>query len=119
GAKTHPKEAKVLLGKTIVSQFYDKAKAESAAAEFEKVFAQKQLPDEIAEISIGSDAIAAAKLLTQCKLVASGGEAKRMIKQGGATIDGEKISDPNLEITPSDGMIIQVGKRKFAKLSVK
>ena len=117
-AKTHPKEAKVLLGKTIVSQFYDEAKAEAAAAEFENVFAQKQLPDEIAEISIAAESIAAAKLLTQCKLVASGGEAKRMIKQGGATIDGEKIGDPNKEIIPADGMIIQVGKRKFAKLKV-
>lgn len=117
-AKTHPKEAKVLLGKTIVSQFYDEAKAEAAAAEFKNVFAQKQLPDEIAEISIAAESIAAAKLLTQCKLVASGGEAKRMIKQGGATIDGEKISDPNKEIIPADGMIIQVGKRKFAKLKV-
>ena len=117
--KTHPKEAKVLLGKTIVSEFYDKAKAEDAATEFEKVFAQKQLPDEIAEISIAAESISAAKLLMQCKLVASGGEAKRMIKQGGATIDGEKISDPNKEIIPADGMIIQVGKRKFAKLKIK
>ena len=119
GAKTHPKEAKVLLGKTIVSQFYDKAKAEEAAADFEKVFAQKQLPDEIAEISIASDAVAAAKLLIQCGLVASGGEAKRMIKQGGATVDGEKISDPNKEIIPADGMIVRVGKLKFAKLRIK
>ena len=118
-AKTHPKKAKVLLGKTIVCQFYDKAKAEEAAAEFENVFAQKQLPDEIAEISIAAVAISAAKLLTQCGLVGSGGEAKRMIKQGGATIDGEKINDPNKEIIPADGMIVRVGKLKFAKLKIK
>lgn len=118
-AKTHPKKAKVLLGQTIVNQFYDKAKAENAAAEFEKVFAQKKLPDEIAEISITDKNISAAKLLIQCKLVASGGEAKRMIKQDGATIDGEKISDPNKEIVPADGMIVRVGKLKFAKLKIR
>jgi len=117
-AKTHPKEAKVLLGKTIVRQFYDEAKAEAAAAEFENVFAQKQLPDEIPEISIVAEAIAAAKLLMQCRLVSSGGEAKRMIRQDAVTIDGEKVSDQNKEIVPIDGMIIKVGKRKFAKLKV-
>ena len=117
-AKTHPKKAKVLLGKTIVRQFYDKTKAEAAAAEFEKVFAQRKVPDEITEIPIADKNISAAKLLTQCRLVASGGEAKRMIKQGGATIDGEKISDPNKDIIPADGMIVRVGKLKFVKLKV-
>ncbi|MBN2269677.1 MAG: tyrosine--tRNA ligase, partial [Sedimentisphaerales bacterium] len=115
-AKTHPKEAKVLLGKTIVAQFHGQAAADAAAAHFEKVFAQKQLPDEIPEIEIASAPIAAAKLLLACKLVSTGGEAKRMIMQGGATIDGQKLTDPNAEIAPEDGMVIRVGKRKFAKL---
>ena len=117
-AKTHPKEAKVLLGKTIVRQFYDEAKAEAAAAEFENVFAQKQLPEEIPEISISAAAITVAKLLAQCGLVSSGGEAKRMIKQDAVTIDGEKLSDANKQIVPENGMIVKVGKRKFAKLKV-
>lgn len=115
-AKTHPKEAKVLLGKTIVAQFHDSAAAEAAAAHFEKVFAQKQLPDEIPEIEIASEPITAAKLLLACNLVSTGGEAKRMIKQGGATIDGQKLTDPNAQITPKNEMIVRVGKRKFAKL---
>jgi tyrosyl-tRNA synthetase len=116
--KTHPKEAKVLLGKTIVAQFYDRTIAESAAAEFDKVFAQKQLPDEIPQVQIPAQPIAASKLLLACKLVPSGSEAKRMIKQGAVEIDGTKIDDPNAEITPKDGMVIQVGKRKFAKLKI-
>ena len=73
---------------------------------------------EIPEIKIAADPIAAAKLLLACNLVATGGEAKRMIKQGGATIDGQKLTDPNAQITPRDGMIVRVGKRKFAKLTV-
>jgi tyrosyl-tRNA synthetase len=116
-AKTHPKEAKVLLGKTVVAQFYDTAAADAAAAEFDKVFAQKQLPDEIPEIAIASAPIMAAKLLLACGLVSTGGEAKRMIKQGGATIDGEKLTDPNAEITPKTGMIVRVGKLKFTKIT--
>jgi len=138
-AKTHPKEAKVLLAKAIVAQFWDKPPSgplavevsdtlsisdfvtasisDAAAAEFDKVFAQKQLPAEIPEIAIAPAPITAAKLLLACGLVSSGGEAKRMIKQGGATIDGEKLTDPNAEITPKTGMIVRVGKLKFARIT--
>jgi len=116
--KTHPKEAKVLLGKMIVSQFYGEEAAEAAAAEFEKVFARGQLPEEIPEVEIPAEPIAASKLLLACKLVSSGGEAKRMIKQSAASIDGEKLNDPNAAITPKDGAVIRVGKRKFARLKV-
>jgi len=116
---THPKEAKILLGKTIVTQFYDRTVAEAAAAEFDRVFAQKNLPDEIPQVQISPQPIAASKLLLACKLVPSGSEAKRMITQGAVEIDGTKIDDPNAEITPKDSMVIQVGKRKFARLKVK
>jgi tyrosyl-tRNA synthetase len=116
--ENHPKEAKVLLGKTIVAQFYNEASADDAAAEFEKVFAQGQLPDEIPEIEIPAEPIPASKLLLHCKLVSSGGEAKRMIKQSAAGINGEKLNDPNAEIAPKNGMVIRVGKRKFARLKV-
>jgi len=117
--KTHPKKAKVLLGKTIVAQFYNKATAQAAADEFDRVFAQGQLPDEIEEIIVAAEPIMASKLLLVCKLVSSGSEAKRIIKQGGVEIDGRKISDPNEQITPKNGMTIQVGKRRFARLKVK
>jgi len=114
--KIHPKEAKVLLGKTIVAQFYNEATAQLAAAQFDKVFAQGQLPDDMPEIEIATDPIMASKLLLFCKLVSSGSEAKRMIKQSAVSIDGSKIDDPNAEITPRNGMVIQVGKRRFAKI---
>jgi tyrosyl-tRNA synthetase len=118
GTKTHPKEAKVRLGKTLVEWYWGKEAGEAAAAEFEKVFAQKQLPDEITEITLPADPIMASKLLLAARLVDSGGEAKRAIQQGGASIDGEKLSDPNAVVTPKTGMIIKVGKRRFAKLVV-
>ena len=117
--KTHPKEAKVLLGKTIVSQFYGQAAALAAAEQFDKIFAQGQLPDEIEEITIAADPVMAGKLIFNCGLVPSGSEGKRMINQGAVTIDGRKITDPNEQITPRDGMTIQVGKRRFARLRIK
>ena len=84
----------------------------------EKVFAQKELPDDIPEVQIGGQPIAAAKLLLHCRLVESGGEAKRMIKQSAVSINGDKVADPNAEITPEDGMVVRVGRRKFAQLKV-
>jgi len=131
--KTHPKEAKVLLAKTIVAQFWDKTPSDTlsinvsdtvasisdaVALEFDRVFAQKQLPEEIPEVEIPAQPIAASKLLLACKLVPSGSEAKRMIRQGAAEIDGNRIDDHNIEIIPKDGMVIQVGKRKFARIKI-
>ncbi len=117
-AQTHPRQAKVILGKLIVEQFYDKEAAEAAAAEFDKVFAQNQLPDQMPEVAVSSAPIPAAKLLLHCGLVQTGGEAKRIIKQGGVRIDNVKIDDPSREVNPQDGMVVQVGKRKFAKLKL-
>ncbi len=118
-SKTHPKDAKVLLGKTIVTQFYNEATAQLAAAEFEKVFAQKQLPDDIPEFELPAEPISVKQLLLACKLVETGGEAKRMCSQSAVTINGQKITDPNAEITPKDGTTIQVGKRRFARITTK
>jgi tyrosyl-tRNA synthetase len=117
--RIHPKEAKVLLGKMIVSQFYGPAAGEAAAAEFEKVFAQGQLPEDMPEVALPGTPISLKNLLTVAKLVETGGEAKRVASQGGVTVGGQRLTDPNAEITPSDGMIVQVGKRRFARLRVR
>ena len=118
-SRTHPKEAKVTLGRMIVAQFHSPEAAQAAVDHFDKVFAQNQLPDDIPDVLISDSPISAAKLLLHCKLVETGGEAKRMVKQGAVKIDDEKIANPNTEVTPTDGMVLQVGKRKFAKLKVK
>jgi tyrosyl-tRNA synthetase len=116
--KTHPKEAKVLLGKTIVAQFHNEAAAKNAAAEFDKVFAQGQLPDDIPKRTVAAKATAISKLLLACDLTSSTSEAKRMVRQSAVSIDGRKVTDPNEEVLPSDGMVIQVGKRKFVRLEL-
>ncbi|MCP4454638.1 MAG: tyrosine--tRNA ligase, partial [Planctomycetes bacterium] len=117
-ARTHPKEAKVRLGKIIVTQFYDQDAAQAAADHFDKVFKQKEIPDDMPVVTLVSDPMMASKLLVACELVASGGEGKRMVKQGGVSVNGPKIKDPNQEITPEDGMVVQVGKRRFARVAV-
>ncbi len=106
------------LGKTIVTQFYDEAAADAAAEHFDKVFKQKEIPDDMPVVELAAEPIMVAKLILACKLVESGGEGKRMVKQGGVSVDGKKVTDPNQEITPADGMVVQVGKRKFARLSI-
>jgi tyrosyl-tRNA synthetase len=120
-SKTHPKEAKVKLGKRIVAQFYGADAGEAAAAEFERVFAQNQLPDEIEDVEVSHD-MTAPKLLVHCKLAETGGEAKRIVTQGGFRIivDGveSKITSLQFIVTVKNGMIVKAGKRKFAKLKV-
>jgi tyrosyl-tRNA synthetase len=116
--RTHPKDAKVLLGRTIVTQFYDAAKADGAVAHFDKVFAQKELPDEMPLVPVPAQPIISAKLVLACRLVASASEGKRMIAQGGVSINDQKVTDPNQMITPTDGMVVQVGRRKFARIVI-
>ncbi len=71
------------------------------------------------EVLVDDNAVSVKQLLLLCKLVETGGEAKRMVAQGAVSIEGNKTDDPNAEIMPANGMVIQVGKRKFAKLRVK
>lgn len=116
-SKTHPKEAKVLLGKIIVEQFYDKNTAEAAASEFDKVFAQNQMPDEIPVVTLTIQDASASQVLKDVFDV-TGGEAKRMIKQGGVKINNEKITDPNQMIKLEDGWIVQFGKRNIKQIKI-
>jgi tyrosyl-tRNA synthetase len=117
-AKTHPKEAKVLLGKTIVAQFYGKAAADAAAEEFDRVFAKKQKPDDMPQWPLPPEPISVKHLLVSCGAVTSASEAKRMVTQGAVSIDGLKIIDPNEQITPVDGQVVRVGKLMFGQIKV-
>jgi tyrosyl-tRNA synthetase len=116
--KTHPKQAKVLLARTIVAQFYGQKEAEEAALRFDRVFAQRQLPDQMPDVVISDQPLMAAKLVHACGLVGSVSEAKRMILQGGVMIDGARLDDPNQQIRPGDGMVLQVGRRRFARIRI-
>ena len=111
----HPKEAKMKLGSIIVERYWGKEAAENAKAEFNKIFANKDLPTEIEEFKCDKDKIKLSELLFVSKMVASKNEARRLIEQGGAKVDNEKVT-ADTEIEVKDGMILQAGKRKFKKI---
>ena len=114
----HPKAVKDNLAKLIIRDFHDDAAADDAATHFEQVFARKELPDEMPEITVSSgEEILLAKLIADGGLAGSGGEARRLIKQGAVTLDGDKVSDPAAKVTFTEPeTILKVGKRRFAKI---
>lgn len=109
----HPKEAKMQLAEDLVSRFYSKVEAQKARQGFEQVFSRGDVPEEIVEYAIAKNLEKITDILVKAKLVASKGEARRLLAQGGVSIDGEKISDENWPLRPG---IVKVGKRRFIKL---
>ena len=115
----NPRDIKRKLARALVSMYYGESEAQFAEEEFDKIFINKGIPDKINEFSISEKKIGILDLITKVDFAASRGEAKRLVMQGGVTIDGEKIVDINSEIVVKDGLILKVGKRKFVKLSAK
>jgi tyrosyl-tRNA synthetase len=114
----NPRNLKVKLAKLIIADFHSNAAADAAEEEFVKRFVQKEIPDAIEERSIAAGSYALAQLVADTGLAASKGEARRLIEQGGVKVNGEKATAANAEIaiTP-EGVLLQVGKRKFLKVS--
>jgi tyrosyl-tRNA synthetase len=123
-AKTHPMEAKKALGMDIVAFYHGAAEAQAARAEWEKRFSERQDPTDIAEADVpaallGSDGtMSATKLLMQMGLANSGNEARRLIQGGGVTFGPErqKVTDPNLAVKVTPGLIVRVGSRNVKKV---
>ena len=116
----NPRDIKVLLAQEIVARFHSQQAAEAALAEFEARFRQGVLPDDMPEITVAgtNGQIGIAQMLKQAGLVASTSEALRMIDQGGVKLDGGKVSDRALQLKASAVIVAQVGKRKFARITV-
>jgi len=112
----HPKKVKEELALEITARFHDEAAAKNAKAEFEKVHAKSQIPTDVAEFS-AEDGVWICKALVDCSLEPSTSQARRDIKQGGVKINQEKVSDDKLQLSSGE-YLLQVGKRKFAKLKV-
>ena len=115
----HPKKVKEELALEITTRFHNEEAAQAAKAEFEKVHAKSQIPTDIEEFEIASEdgSLWIAKALVDCGLEPSTSQARRDIKQGGVKINQEKVSDMQLQLTAGE-YLLQVGKRKFAKLKV-
>ena len=117
----NPRDVKIDLAKELIARFHDDSAAEAAHQEFINRFQKGAMPDEMPEIELAPEGgeIAIANLLKEASLVASTSDAYRMIKQGAAKIEGEKITDRNLVINSGSNAVYQVGKRKFARVIVK
>ncbi|KXJ55059.1 MAG: tyrosine--tRNA ligase [Colwellia sp. Phe_37] len=120
-AGSNPRDVKIDLAKELIERFHDTEAAEAAHQEFINRFQKGALPDDMPELDIVTETgeIAIANLLKEAGLVASTSEAMRMIKQGAAKIEGEKITDNKLVIKAGSSAVYQVGKRKFAKITLK
>ncbi|MDD5662599.1 MAG: tyrosine--tRNA ligase [Candidatus Omnitrophica bacterium] len=111
--KMHPKEAKIDLAKSIIAQYHSKAAAEKEAREFERVFSQKEIPQDLPEYKTdGKKNILI--ILTEGKLAASGNEARRLVKQGAVTFADQKIEKE--DFIPKTSGILKAGSRRFLKV---
>ncbi len=116
-AGKNPRDLKVNLAKLIIKDFHSQAAADEAEDAFTRQFVQKEIPDEIDEKRLASGAHALAQLLADTGLAASKGEARRLIEQGGVKVNGEKATAANSEIeVTGEGVLLQVGKRKFLRV---
>lgn len=116
----NPRDIKILLAKEIIERFHDANAAEQAHQDFIQRFQKNAIPDDMPEVSLslGGEGIAIANLLKEASLVGSTSEAMRMIKQGAVKINGEKVSDTKLTLTEAGEAVYQVGKRKFARVTL-
>lgn len=116
----NPRDVKVRFAQEIVARFHSRAAAEQALMDFEARFQKGALPEEMPDVSIQvpENALPITQLLKQAGLVASTSEAIRMIEQGGVRLDGEKVSDKALRLQAGVVVIAQVGKRKFARVTL-
>ncbi|MEW5762768.1 MAG: tyrosine--tRNA ligase [Bacillota bacterium] len=118
----HPRDAKMLLARTVVTLYWGEEAAVRAEAEFRRVFSERHLPSEIPSFAVPADALREGRvwlprLMVLAGLVPSTSEARRLIRQGGVEVDGEKVEDPEYELEPRAGTVIRAGKRKFVRLS--
>lgn len=116
--KTNPRDLKRELARTLVTMYHSEAAALQAEQEFDNIFINKGLPDEIDEFKIGDiKEINIIDLIILVNFAPSKSEARRLVTQGGVSVDGEKIDDFQKNISVKKGMVLKVGKRKFIKLT--
>ena len=116
----NPRNVKVLLAQELVARFHGAAAAVAALEDFEARFQRNAIPDDLPEVSLiaGEAGLAIAGVLKQAGLTASTSESLRMIDQGGVRLNGEKLSDKGLLLRAGETVVLQVGKRKFARVSL-
>jgi tyrosyl-tRNA synthetase len=118
---TNPRDAKIALGKEIVTRYHDAEQANAAEASWLAQFSKRQVPDDIPEleVTLDEDAIWVPKLLSDIGLVKSSSDGRRRIQQGGVEIDGDRLVDPQAKLPKGRRYIIKAGKRSWAAVTLK
>jgi tyrosyl-tRNA synthetase len=116
----NPRDVKIDLAKEIVTRFHGPAAADAALAAFEARFKRDEVPDNIPQVQLhaASSELPLTQILKQSGLTSSTSEALRMIEQGGVKVNGEKVSDKGLKLNRGASVVVQVGKRKFARVTI-
>ncbi|WP_046497060.1 tyrosine--tRNA ligase [Syntrophomonas zehnderi] len=114
GGSLNPRDAKIRLAMELITMYHSEAEAVAARDKFQLVFSNRDIPDDIPELKVNEREVWLPKFLSENRLVDSTSDGKRMIKQGGVKINGEKVSAENIVL--EDGMVLQVGKRRFIKV---
>jgi tyrosyl-tRNA synthetase len=116
----HPKAVKMRFAKEMVARFHSSSQAEHVASEFERVHARRELPEQMEEkaFSLGGDhSVGLLKLMSETGLASSNGEARRLVTQGGVSLNGQRVDDPRTTLIVGD-YLLQVGKRRFLRIRV-
>ncbi|HEY4475369.1 MAG TPA: tyrosine--tRNA ligase [Candidatus Paceibacterota bacterium] len=116
-SESNPREAKLKVAKTVVKTIYSEKKAIKAGKNFVKVFSEKQKPEDIKAVKLNLQRLPLVDLLVQTNLALSKSEARRLIEQGGVKIDDVKKTDPQETISLAEEILIQVGPRRFLKVT--
>ena len=119
-AGTNPRDIKVRLAKELVARFHDQAAADGAWAEFQARFQRKEIPDDMPEVTLvaGTEGVRIPNVLKEAGLTQSTSDAMRMLKQGAVRIDGQRVEDKGLILKAGGPMVVQVGKRRFARVTL-
>jgi len=114
----NPRDVKVMLAKELVARYYDEATADEAYGSFVSRFKNNELPEDLEEmtISVGDEGMPLANVLREAGLVSSTSEGHRMVKQGAVKLDGERLADSRAQMAPGVTGIVQVGRRRFARI---
>jgi tyrosyl-tRNA synthetase len=113
----NPRDAKVAIAKEIVTRFHSAQAADDALADFVNR-SKGGIPDDVPEVTLSGAPLGVAQVLKQAGLCASTSEAMRMVDQGGVRMDGAVVSDKGLQLEPGTIVVLQVGKRKFARVTL-
>ncbi|HID95547.1 MAG TPA: tyrosine--tRNA ligase [Candidatus Latescibacteria bacterium] len=112
----NPMDLKRRLARRLVSMYYGVTAADTAERKFDAVFREREVPEDIPEYQTDKGSIWIVRLLTSSGLATSSSEARRLIQQGGVSIDGVRVSDPEIHINIKGGEVLKVGKRRFLRL---